>query len=155
MKNLKKLKRETNEILNKTKDTHYDEFTQVNEYQMKLEKYYDENDKNYDNETLLQMYNHVSREKKILFDNLNAIISGIIGGFVVELIKDFEELPNKLISVGILIVLSLIIVLFIIKYILSIPQNDPSYISCFFDKVHANILKKILKERGFCIFNGD
>ena len=58
----------------------------------KEEKYYIDNSNNYDKDTLLQMYKHISKEKKLLFDNLNAITSGIIGGFVVEIIKDFDKI---------------------------------------------------------------
>lgn len=155
MKDLKKLKSETSEILNNIKDIHHDEFTRVNEYQKNLEKYYIDNSNNYDKDTLLQMYKHISKEKKLLFDNLNAIISGIIGGFVVEIIKDFDNFPKGLISVGVIVIFFIIIALLIIKYIFSIPKNDPSFKSYFFDKIHANILKKQLEEQGFCLFRGD
>ena len=155
MKNLKKLKSETSEILNEIKKTHYNEFTQVNEYQMKLQEYYDESAKNLDNETLLRMYKHITKEKKGLYDILNSIICGTVGGFIVELIKAFDTFPNNIISLGLIFVVLILIALLIIQFVIMQQKNDPSYKNGYFDIVHSNILEKLIKERDFCLFRGD
>ena len=158
MKNLKKLKSETSEILNEIQKTHYDEFTQINEYQMKLQEYYDENDKNVDNETLLQMYKHIKKKKKGLSDNMTSVFNGVFGGAIVttifELSGDDEKTNPIVIFIASIIIISFLIISAIV-YIINVTRHDDSYRMCFFDKVHSNILEKLIKERDFCLFRGD
>ena len=158
MKNYKKLKIETNKIIKEIKDEHFDEFSQVEEFQTKIDKYYKENEKNYSSDVLLQMYKFISNEKKSLSENMKSVFNGIVGGAIVTMLFELTKNEDNLNPISLFIVIGIMIIFAIIllaEYLIDITKNDSCYKMYYFDKVHVRVLEKLLSERGFCLFKGE